>query len=115
VQPPAAAAGTAGIARQAWREGIVVALLNPKTTLFFAAFLPQFMTPGSHAVAQSVLLGGLFVAIAAVTDSAYVLLAALVAPRLTRARRAQVWGRRAAGSAFIGLGLLTAFSARPGR
>ncbi|MEY4749044.1 MAG: hypothetical protein RIQ60_1258 [Pseudomonadota bacterium] len=102
-------------ARLAWREGVVVALLNPKTTLFFAAFLPQFMTPGSHAVAQSVTLGALFVAIAAITDSGYVLLAALVAPHLTRARRAQVWGRRAAGSAFIGLGLLTALSARPGR
>ena len=43
------------------------------------------------------------------------LTAAQVAARLARARRAQVWGRRAAGSAFIGLGLLTAFSARPGR
>ncbi|MFM2066395.1 MAG: hypothetical protein RLZZ584_1304 [Pseudomonadota bacterium] len=114
-QLAAATPHAAATARQAWREGVVVALLNPKTTLFFAAFLPQFMTPGGHAVAQSVTLGGLFVAIATVTDSAYVLLAALVAPRLARARRAQVWGRRAAGSAFIGLGLLTALSARPGR
>jgi threonine/homoserine/homoserine lactone efflux protein len=109
--PPTANSG----ARQAWREGMVVALLNPKTTLFFAAFLPQFMTAGGHAVAQSITLGALFVAIAAITDSGYVLLAALVAPHLARARHAQVWGRRAAGSAFIGLGLLTALSARPGR
>jgi threonine/homoserine/homoserine lactone efflux protein len=98
-----------------WREGVVVALLNPKTTLFFAAFLPQFMTPDSPAAAQSMALGTLFVVIAAITDSAYVLLAGWVAPRLAQAHQAQVWGRRVAGSAFIGLGLLTALSARPGR
>jgi threonine/homoserine/homoserine lactone efflux protein len=95
------------------REGFVVSLLNPKTTLFFAAFLPQFISVnGLGAVAQSVSLSAVFVAIAACTDSAYVLLAAWVAPRLTRARGAQRWGKRAAGSAFIGLGLLTAFSGR---
>ncbi|MBK6851031.1 MAG: LysE family translocator [Burkholderiales bacterium] len=95
------------------REGIVVSLLNPKTTLFFAAFLPQFISAsGLGAMAQSVTLSALFVAIAACTDSAYVLLAAWVAPRLTRARGAQRWGKRAAGSAFIGLGLLTALSGR---
>ncbi|MEY2690160.1 MAG: hypothetical protein RL375_4360, partial [Pseudomonadota bacterium] len=95
------------------REGIVVSLLNPKTTLFFAAFLPQFIsTSGLGAMAQSVTLSALFVAIAACTDTAYVLLAAWVAPRLTRARGAQRWGKRAAGSAFIGLGLLTALSGR---
>jgi threonine/homoserine/homoserine lactone efflux protein len=95
------------------REGIVVSLLNPKTTLFFAAFLPQFISAnGLGAVAQSVSLSAMFVAIAACTDSAYVLLAAWVAPRLTRAHSAQRWGKRAAGSAFIGLGLLTAISGR---
>jgi threonine/homoserine/homoserine lactone efflux protein len=95
------------------REGIVVSLLNPKTTLFFAAFLPQFISAsGMGAVAQSVSLSAVFVAIAACTDSAYVLLAAWVSPRLARARAAQQWGKRAAGSAFIGLGLLTALSGR---
>jgi threonine/homoserine/homoserine lactone efflux protein len=95
------------------REGIVVSLLNPKTTLFFAAFLPQFISAsGLGSMAQSVTLSALFVAIAACTDTAYVLLAAWVAPRLTRARGAQQWGKRAAGSAFIGLGLLTALSGR---
>src|SRR6202008_1039485 len=64
---PAADPETALPAR-IFRDGFVVALLNPKTAMFFAAFLPQFMHSG--AVLESVLLGVLFVAIAAVTDTA---------------------------------------------
>ena len=102
--------------RQVFRDGLVVALLNPKTALFFAAFLPQFMTPGlAEPIGQSITLGAVFVLIATCTDSGYVLLAGLLAPRLQRAQGASRWGRRAAGSAFIGLGLLTALAVRPGR
>jgi len=99
---------------QVFRDGFVVALLNPKTALFFAAFLPQFMTPGgAHPLTQSVVLGGVFVAIAACTDAGYVALASLVAPRLRGAVAARRHGQRLAGTAFIGLGLLAAFSERP--
>jgi threonine/homoserine/homoserine lactone efflux protein len=98
---------------QVFGDGLVVALLNPKTALFFAAFLPQFISAPAHAMAQSVLLGGLFALLAACTDVGYVLLAALVAPRLRRAAGARRLGQRTAGSAFIGLGLLAAFSERP--
>jgi threonine/homoserine/homoserine lactone efflux protein len=97
------------------RDGLLVALLNPKTTLFFAAFLPQFMTPGGHHAVQSVTLGAVFVLIAGITDTAYVLFAAPLAPRLQRARRARVWSQRGAGAALVALGLLTAASQRPGR
>jgi threonine/homoserine/homoserine lactone efflux protein len=97
------------------REGVVVALLNPKTTLFFAAFLPQFISAPGHALQQSLLLGALFVAIAACTDLAYVGLASWLAPRLKAATTARRLGQRAAGTAFIGLGLLAAFAERPVR
>ncbi|MGH8672624.1 MAG: LysE family translocator [Burkholderiales bacterium] len=52
-----------------FRDGFIVALLNPKTAVFFAAFLPQFMmdTESAHML-QSVFLGSIFVAIAATTD-----------------------------------------------
>lgn len=55
--------------RRIFRDGFVVALLNPKTAIFFAAFLPQFMSPGAPAMLQSMLLGsfislGLFTALA---------------------------------------------------
>lgn len=93
-----------------FRDGFVVALLNPKTALFFAAFLPQFMTPTAPHLAQSLALGASFVAVAACTDLFYVLAASLVAPRLGQLGQHAAWGQRAAGASFIGLGLLTAFS-----
>lgn len=93
-----------------FRDGFVVALLNPKTTIFFAAFLPQFMNPAGSAIPQTMLLGTIFVMIAAVTDSLYVLAAGVIAPLLTRARGASAAGRYAAATAFIGLGIFTAFA-----
>lgn len=100
---------------QVIRDGALVALLNPKTTLFFAAFLPQFISTPEHALQQSLALGALFVALAACTDLGYVGLASLLAPRLKAAAGARRLGQRAAGTAFIGLGLLAAFTERPSR
>jgi threonine/homoserine/homoserine lactone efflux protein len=91
-----------------FRDGFVVALLNPKTALFFAAFLPQFMTPGGSPMLQSISLGALFVAIATVTDMAYVLLASSLSPALSRLRGASDASRYITAGAFIGLGLFTA-------
>jgi threonine/homoserine/homoserine lactone efflux protein len=93
-----------------FRDGFLVALLNPKTAVFFAAFLPQFMDPQAAHVGQSVALGALFVLIAAVSDTAYALAAASAAPALARATRARELGRYLTGGAFIGLGVLTALS-----
>ena len=97
-----------------FRDGFVVALLNPKTALFFAAFLPQFMS-GNAPLAQSLALGSVFVALAACTDLAYALTASLLAPRLGNLGTHARWGQRAAGVSFIGLGLLTALSGKPAR
>src|SRR5262249_22248010 len=72
--------------QRTFRDGSVVAFLNPKTALFFAAFLPQFMSAGHSPPAQSMLLGSIFVAIAAVTETIYALAAGAVAPALQRAR-----------------------------
>lgn len=102
--------------RRVFRDGFLVALLNPKTSLFFAAFLPQFMDAhGGNPLLQTLALGGVFVAIACCTDILYVLTASLVAPRLGRATRHGVWGNRLAGTSFIGLGVLTAMGSRPSR
>jgi threonine/homoserine/homoserine lactone efflux protein len=91
------------------RDGFVVALLNPKTTLFFAAFLPQFLSPNASPMFQSMAFGSLFVAIAAVTDSAYALAAGAVAPVL-RGSVVRGIGRRLGGGVFIGLGVFTALA-----
>jgi threonine/homoserine/homoserine lactone efflux protein len=95
--------------KRVFRDGFVVALLNPKTTVFFAAFLPQFLSPNGAPMLQSAALGCIFVVIAAVTDSIYALAAGAVAPALRRGgiRRA---GRYLGGGVFIGLGVFTALA-----
>jgi threonine/homoserine/homoserine lactone efflux protein len=107
--PVASAAGLdATPLRRILREGFVVALLNPKTAIFFAAFLPQFMDPTGSAVRQSLGFGAAFVAIAACTDTAYVLAASAAAPILSKLRRAAAIGRYATAAVYIGLGVFTA-------
>lgn len=96
------------------RDGFAVALLNPKTTIFFAAFLPQFMNPDASPILQSVTLGALFVVIAALSDTAYALGASAVAPKLSRLGGTRSFGRFLTGTAFIGLGLFTAVSGTRG-
>ena len=93
-----------------FREGLLVALLNPKTTLFFAAFLPQFMHGEAPPLLQAIGLGAMFVGIAACTDLLYALLAAWFAPRLQRVAGAPAWGRRVSGLGLIALGVLSALS-----
>jgi len=90
-----------------FRDGFVVALLNPKTAVFFAAFLPQFMSADSPPIVQSLTLGSVFVAIAAVTDTAYATAAGALAPVLIRAHGLRTFGRYLTGGAFIGLGVYT--------
>lgn len=112
LRQPVAAKNAAPLspARHVFRDGFVVALLNPKTTLFFAAFLPQFMSADVAPLPQSIALGALFVAIAALTDTLYALAAGALAPVLERLRGRQSLGRRLGGSLFIGLGLFTALT-----
>ena len=96
-----------------FRDGFLVALLNPKTALFFAAFLPQFIDPAGSAIAQSVALGSLFVAIAATSDAVYVMAAGAASPALRRGGGGRSWGRDLAAGAYLGLAFFTvAFSSR---
>ena len=108
---PAAAAPTPG--GSIFRDGLIVALLNPKTAVFFAAFLPQFIEPGASSL-QSVLLGAIFVAIAAVTDTAYALLAGAAAPALAQAHAVRAVGRYTSAGVLIGLGVYAAVAGTRG-
>ncbi len=93
---------------RAFRDGILVALFNPKTALFFAAFLPQFVDPASSPLAQSLSLSAIFVTIAACTDTMYVLAADRLGPRIAAGR--PTLGRYAAAISFIALGVFVACS-----
>ncbi|HEY9105168.1 MAG TPA: LysE family translocator [Roseateles sp.] len=100
-RPPAPAAP-----RKLFRDGFFVALLNPKTTLFFAAFIPQFLHGEGPQAAQALTLSVVFVAVAAVTDSGYALLAGWMKPLL---RGAAGSGRWVSALVYFALGLYAAF------
>ena len=98
-----------------FRDGLIVALLNPKTAIFFTAFLPQFMTAHEAtgvALAQALLLSAMFVLTAAVTDAAYAILAGVIAPRLANRKAAGGVARMMAGVSFIALGVFAALTGR---
>jgi threonine/homoserine/homoserine lactone efflux protein len=97
-------------ARRIFMDGFVVALLNPKTAIFFAAFLPQFVASPAAPVTQTIALGVIFVLVASFTDTLYALTAGTVRPWLRRASGMARAGRYVTAGAFIGLGLLTAVS-----
>ena len=108
--PESGAITAAPPAARIFRDGFLVALLNPKTALFFAAFLPQFMVPGASPLIQSVGFGAAFVLIAACTDLAYVMAAGMAAPAMARLQGGASLGRWATAVVFIGLGVFTAAS-----
>ncbi|GIZ52126.1 LysE family translocator [Noviherbaspirillum aridicola] len=101
--------------RRIFRDGFFVALLNPKTAIFFAAFLPQFMDPSASAPLQSIALGAVFVVIACITDTVYVMAASMLAPLLSRMSGAASAGRYVTAGAFIGLGIFTATAGGRGK
>ncbi len=94
--------------RRDFAEGVVVNVLNPKTALFFLAFLPQFVDPsGGHATLQILELGLLFMCLGLVTDSLWALAAGTAGETLRRSRRWAQTQRYVSGSVFVGLGLVT--------
>jgi len=97
-----------------FRDGALVALFNPKTTVFFAAFLPQFLNHDSPPLFRSLTLGLIFVAIASVTDGTYALGAGAVASTLRRRDPRRI-SRRLGGGMFIGLGIFTALAGSRGK
>jgi threonine/homoserine/homoserine lactone efflux protein len=92
-------------------QAIVVAVLNPKTALFFLAFFPQFVDHAAgSALGQTLFLGILFVTLATVTDSFYALLAGTTGRWLRNNQRFWRFQRYFAGTVYIGLGVTAAIS-----
>ncbi len=96
---------------QIFSQGVVVATLNPKTALFFVAFLPQFVDPSGGAITEQLLvLGWLFILLALISDSMYALVAATVGQWLKGSRSVVRAERYVVGSVYIGLGVTAALA-----
>jgi threonine/homoserine/homoserine lactone efflux protein len=94
-----------------FRQGVLVAILNPKTALFFFAFLPQFVDSSKGSVTlQLFTLGCLFVFMAIITDGLYAMLAGTAGGWLKRTSSFPQVGRYAVGSVYIGLGMMAALT-----
>jgi threonine/homoserine/homoserine lactone efflux protein len=98
--------------RRIWRQGVVVNIFNPKTALFFLAFLPQFVNRDHTVWTQVAFLGCLFAVIAFTSDVAYALLADALATRLRRGTRAAKVQRYVSGGIFVALGGVAAAAHR---
>jgi threonine/homoserine/homoserine lactone efflux protein len=99
---------------RAFREGIVVEALNPKTAAFFLAFIPQFLDPAAgHAGLQFMALGLISVALNTLADVIVVALAARLRTHLTRRPILIQRLRQGSGLFMAGLGLSLALTRRP--
>jgi len=100
--------------RQIFLQGFLVNVLNPKTALFFFAFLPQFVDPARGAAwIQFLMLGIVFISLAVLSDGAYALLSSSMGSWLRhRAREPRfAQGQRLiTGGIYIGLGLTAALT-----
>ncbi len=116
VRPAPSAAATDGPAalRRALREGFVVGLGNPKSVVFFAAMLPQFVDASSgHVPAQMLALGAVFLLIALVSDSTWAIVASGARSWFARSPRRLSRLSGVGGLVMIGIGARVALTGRP--
>ncbi len=96
-----------------YRRGIIMNITNPKVSIFFLAFLPQFADPARGALSlQLLLLGGLFILATLVVFGGIAVLAGSLGQWLNRSARAQTFMHKIAGAVFLGLALKLALSNR---
>lgn len=97
-----------GVAQGALRQGVMTEVLNPKTALFYLAFIPQFIDTGGNAFAQFVLLGLVTTLLTSGADLLVVLGAVPLSRALGRSRRLQRVQRVSSGATLVGLGVYVA-------
>jgi threonine/homoserine/homoserine lactone efflux protein len=96
-----------------YRRGIIMNITNPKVSIFFMAFLPQFADPASGSVTlQIMLLGLLFIAVTLVVFGGIALLAGAIGDKLQQHPRAEIILNRVAGTVFAALALKLATAER---
>jgi threonine/homoserine/homoserine lactone efflux protein len=110
---PGAPAAPAEALHRIFRDGFVVNLFNPKTAIFFLAFLPQFVDPARGALHWQILILGLtFMGLGILSDGMFALAAGAAGDFLRRNRRFLRIQRWFAGTSFIGLGVTAALATR---
>lgn len=96
-----------------YKQGVVVALLNPKVAIFFLAFLPQFIVAGAGPVwAQLFLHGSLIIVVAAFIEPPLILAGEKLTTRLRNSPRFGLWLDRSLGTILVALGLRLAMEQR---
>ncbi len=98
----------------AFAGSVAVSALNPKSIVFFVAFVPQFISPAGSYLLQAITFLVTFASIVAISDTLYALVALQVAGLLSSSANA-AWVRRAGGVVLIATGLLAATAAWTGR
>ena len=94
-------------------DGILLNLLNPKLSIFFVAFLPQFIAPGESRVLVRMLeLSGIFMLVTFVVFCVYGYCAAAMRDRVVGSPRVMAWMRRSFAAAFVALGARLALQQR---
>lgn len=94
-------------------SAVLINVLNPKLTIFFLAFLPQFVTPGTpNSLLRMTELSGVFMLLTFVVFAAYGICAAAVRTHIISRPRVMNWLRRTFAGAFVALGASLAFAAR---
>lgn len=93
------------------RTGFLINILNPKLTVFFLAFLPQFVDPAAvNPTLDMLLLGGVFMVMTFAVFVVYGMFAALVGDKVLRSDKVMVWMRRTVAATFAGFGLRLALA-----
>ncbi|NQU55666.1 MAG: LysE family translocator, partial [Rhodospirillales bacterium] len=106
-----------GEVRRSWRgiiiKGFLINILNPKLSIFFLAFLPQFIDPkGGDVTLQMLWMGAVFMVMTLIVFIGYGMFAALVRSHIASRPRVMTWFRRVIAGAFLSLGLKLALAER---
>ena len=91
-------------------QGVATEVLNPKTAIFFLAFIPQFVNRSGGSFHQFILLGTISVALNTCADLLVILLASPIGARLRASAALRRRQRSATGLALVGLGAYVAFA-----
>jgi len=99
--------------KRIFKQGVLVAVLNPKVAIFFLAFLPQFVETGAGPISAQLFLHGiLIIIVAAFIEPPLILIGGKLTGYLNNNRQVSQWMDRGLGALFIGLGIKLATSDR---